>query len=343
MNHGNDSCIDSFEVRYLKRNPVLIGIFTSLGIVILILDSKTALVGMQNGIDLCIRTVIPSLFPFFFFCGLLNNSLIGHSFPFLAPICRILEIPNGSAAILVTAFLGGYPAGAKAVASAQRCGQLSIHTANRMLTFCNNAGPAFLFGMVSGLFPNLSTAFILWGIHIASALMVALLQTGGTAPNDIISEPPQKEPVSAMYSAVTVTAIVCGWVILFRMILEFMEKWFLRMLPTLVQVIVYGFLELSNGCCMLDQISDPNLRFVICSAFLAWGGFCVALQTRSVTEGLSQSAYLKGKIMQTAFSLLLSASVCLGIWVPVGGLLLFLTLLMRKSQKSCGNPMPIGV
>ena len=39
----------------------------ALGMLVLILDSKTALAGAREGIDLCIRTVIPSLFPFFLF------------------------------------------------------------------------------------------------------------------------------------------------------------------------------------------------------------------------------------------------------------------------------------
>ena len=37
----------------------------SLGMLALILDGRTAIEGARQGIGLCLRTVIPSLFPFF--------------------------------------------------------------------------------------------------------------------------------------------------------------------------------------------------------------------------------------------------------------------------------------
>ena len=46
-------------------------ILAALGMIVLILDAKTALSGAREGIDLCMRTVIPALFPFFI-CILLS-------------------------------------------------------------------------------------------------------------------------------------------------------------------------------------------------------------------------------------------------------------------------------
>ena len=53
------------------------GIFSCMGILVLILDGKTALAGAMAGMELCMKTVIPSLFPFLFLCSLLTNSLWG--------------------------------------------------------------------------------------------------------------------------------------------------------------------------------------------------------------------------------------------------------------------------
>ena len=43
----------------------------------LILDGRTAIDGARQGIELCLRTVIPSLFPFFVLSILLTSSLLG--------------------------------------------------------------------------------------------------------------------------------------------------------------------------------------------------------------------------------------------------------------------------
>lgn len=327
----------------MNKKYLLTGCVVSFCILILILDGKTAMTGAQIGVDLCIRTVIPSLFPFFLLSILLTNALSGNSLSFLRPIEMLLGIPEGTESILLTGFLGGYPTGAKSLATAYHSNQIKKEDADRMLSFCSNAGPAFLFGMVSPLFPNRAAAFILWGIHIVSALLVAILHPSSQSTVAISQVKKKLTIAEAMHSSILVMSTVCGWVVVFRVILAFLERWFLWLFPTVVQVVICGILELSNGCCALTGIVDSQLRFVICSGMLAWGGLCVVLQTRSVTNGLSIYAYLKGKLLQTLFSLLISASIVLNIWLPVTALLLFLALLVQKMQKRGSNPSPVGV
>jgi len=327
----------------VNKQHLFTGSFASLGIVCLILDGKTALLGAQTGIDLCIRTVIPSLFPFFLLSVLLTNTLSGSTFPILKPIGRILQIPEGCESILLIGLLGGYPTGAQSISSAYHAGQLNKEYADRMLSFCNNAGPAFLFGMIAPMFSSRITSVILWGIHIASALYVGMIVRGHN-PAPVKFQPEKNTSISsAMRTSITAMATVCGWVILFRIVLSFLEHWFLWMLPTPVQVLMGGILELSNGCCDLGKIQNPELRFVLCSGMLAWGGLCVVMQTHSVTDGLSIGFYLRGKLLQTFFSLILSIAVVLEICFPVVTLMLIFALLIKKQKNSGGNPASIGV
>jgi hypothetical protein len=327
----------------MRRQQRLTALFAAMGMLILILDSKTVLSGMQSGINLCIRTVIPALFPFFLLSILLTSSLSGTNLPLLTPLANLLRIPKGSESILISGFLGGYPVGAQAVSAAYTSGYLSRSAAERMLSFCSNAGPAFLFGMVGHIFSDSTAALWLWIIHIIGAILVALFQP--------VADNSEKAPIpaspitvtDAMQRSIKVMATVCSWVILFRVLLSFLSRWFLWVLPGTVQVIITGLLELSNGCCELARIATPELRFVICSGMLAWGGLCVTMQTASVLQGLSLLSYLKGKILQALLSLLLSAAFVLKIWVPVIAFLLFLCGILRKIQNSSGNPAAAGV
>lgn len=111
-----------------------------------------------------------------------------------------------------------------------------------------------------------------------------------------------------MLSSLSAIGIVCGWVILFRILISFLNQYVFGILPPWIQVAVIGILELSNGCCELMRISDVGLRFVICSSMLAFGGVCVLLQTISVLQGLSIRHYLIGKSIQSIFSLILSTA-----------------------------------
>jgi len=210
----------------MNRKYLLTGITASIGILILILDGKTALTGAQTGIDLCIKTVIPSLFPFILLSVLLTSTISGISLPFLRPLSKFCGMPEGTEAILITGFLGGYPTGAQAVSSAYLSGQIPEEDAHRMLSFCNNAGPAFLFGMVASMFPDRKAAYLLWMIHIVSALLTAALLPKAKPKLTKSVSPKAPSIAGAMRIAIQVMAAVCGWVILFRVIIAFLDKCF---------------------------------------------------------------------------------------------------------------------
>lgn len=317
----------------MQKKKLWTGAAASLGMLVLILDGKTALEGARQGIELCLRTVIPSLFPFFLLSILLTSSFMGSSIPILRPLGKLCGIPKGAESILISGFLGGYPVGAQSIAASFRAGQLQKSDAERMLSFCNNAGPAFLFGMVASMFPRQWMAWALWGIHIASAVLVSLLIPGNVRKAVKPAPVKQTSLTLALRSAITVMATVCGWVVLFRVVIAFLSRWFLWLLPAAAQVAATGLLELSNGCCELLAVTDVQLRFCICAGMLAFGGLCVTMQTFSVTGGLSLRYYFLGKGIQTAFSIALSAAVVYGAWLPVGVLfLLFLLLRQKKSS-----------
>lgn len=291
------------------RNILLTGCMAAMGMLVLILDAKTALAGAEEGLHLCLLTIIPSLFPFFVLSVLLTGSMAGIPSVLFRPLGRLCGIPEGSEILLLTGFLGGYPVGAQGVAQAWRNGQLNRHDAHRMLGFSSNAGPAFIFGIIGTHFSQMYVPWILWGIHILSALMTAYLLPGKSrsnatvSPKDIVSLP------EAMERSLKISAGVCGWIILFRIVIAFCDRWFLWYLPENVQVAFYGALELANGCCRLSQIPDPGTRFMICTALLSFGGLCVTMQTVTATKGLGLGKYLPGKLLQCIISLTIAAGI----------------------------------
>ena len=335
---------------------ILRGSLASLGLLLLILDAKTALFGASEGITLCLQSVIPSLFPFFVLSILLVDSLTGLSIPILRPIGKICRIPSGAEPLLAVGMIGGYPVGAQSISHAYQKGQLSEKTARRMLGFCSNAGPAFLFGMIAAKFPKLWMAWALWGIQILSALLVGILIPGKPERGIHINANKQCSVADALKKSVTVMAGVCGWIVLFRVILSFLSRWFLWLLPEWFQVAITGVLELANGCCELDRIENIGLRFIVCSGILSFGGVCVTMQTSSVIDGLGMGWYLPGKLMQGLISTVLAAILQMLI-LPVGEntyiapiYLFFMTIvliiywiLMNKLEKNSSIPAPVGV
>lgn len=326
----------------MKHKQTLTGMTAFAGILILVLDGKTSLLGAREGIDLCLKTVIPSLFPFLVLSILLTSSLHRADLIVMHPLRILCRLPKGTESILLSGFLGGYPVGAQSVAQAWQDGYLERKDAERMLGFCNNAGPAFLFGMIATAFANRWTPWVLWGIHIASAVLVARLsyQPVVSAPKTV---PQTLSLPQVLHSALRVMATICGWVVFFRVILAFLKQWILWICPAEVQIIITGMLELSNGCCELANISSESLRFIVCSCLLAFGGLCVTMQTNAVTLGLSLRYYLHGKLLQTLFSLIFSFTVVIGIWPLTLLLVLLFLLIPQKTEKSCSIQQVAGV
>ena len=291
------------------KQKIWTGLFASIGMLLMILDTKTAIAGAQEGITLCLMTVIPSLLPFFMLSILLTGSVSGMQSKLLSPISRLCRIPQGSESIFLIGLLGGYPAGAQAVADCFASGQLRKEDARRMLGFCSNAGPSFLFGIVASVFSQRSSPWLLWLIHIFSALAVGMLLPGGSNRSIVLCQRKNVTVPEALTRSVKIMAKVCGWIIIFRVILAFLSRWFLWMLPTQIRVIVFGAMELTVGCTSLSVIPCEGLRFILAAAFLGFGGICITMQTVSVTEKTGCGMYIPGKLLQCLLSVLLAVAV----------------------------------
>lgn len=285
------------------------GMIALLGMFILILDTKTALRGAANGIEICLRTVIPSIFPFLILSIFVNMAFTGIKIPFLTPIQKLCAIPSGAESIFLLGFLGGYPVGAQSIVHTYSSNILSEKDAHRMLGFCSNAGPAFIFGMGSQLFQSVTPLWVLWGIHIFSAILVGALLPNREKSSCRPADDTRATLPNAVENSVKTIAVICGWVIGFRVLIAFLDHWILWILPQTAKIAVIGFLELANGCDYLTKISNDAFRFILFSAFLGFGGICVSFQTVSVTKKLGTGMYFPGKILQCIISFALS-SVC---------------------------------
>ena len=336
----------------MNHRSIHVPITAALCMLVLILDSPTALVGAKDGIEICLQSVIPSLFPFFILSILLTSGLTGQRIPILRPLAALTGIPAGSESILLTGLLGGYPVGAQAVSTAHSVGALTGEEAGRMLIFCNNAGPAFIFGMTSVILPSPGYAWLLWLILILSALLTALLLPGRVSRR--ITLPPSKAPTipQALTAALRVMASVCGWVVLFRVMLAFFQRWFFWLFPAWLQALLTGVLELANGCFALMNVENMGLRFLLGAGMLSFGGLCVWLQSLSVAGDVNMRAYLPGKLLQSTIAITLAL---LGQkWMPVDSrintpmpifvlLVVIFALFFVIRQKSSSIPAKAGV
>ena len=323
-------------------------------LLLLIIDGKTASAGATDGIALCTEVIIPSLFPFFLITSYLNVQLAGIRMPGISRLGKYLHFPAGGEYILLLGLIGGYPVGAKMVADAFKRNELDKRTGTILLGYCNNAGPAFIFGIAGALFTNLYAPICLWVIHMISAILTGLLLPHPAPQTMHMTKITPITLPKALQQSISVCASVCGWVIVFKVILAYMNAYLASLLSNNSLIVISGIFELSNGCIRLSEFKSLPIRFILCSGYLAFGGLCVALQTLSITGALKWGLYLPGKLMQTCVSICLSLlsvqilypdyHIPAKISLSVTGISLCIGAAAKYiAEKSCGNSKCIHV
>ena len=271
----------------------------------LLAQAQTAADAVREGIELCLRAVIPSLFPVFAVSSLLVSLGAAEAAGRLLarPFGRLFRCGGAGCAALLLGLVGGYPVGARTAAALVRQGTLTREEGGRLLTFCNNAGPAFAVGVAGvTVFASARVGAYLYLIHIAAALATGLLlcRRGSTSPSAAVPAPAVTGLAQRLLSAVSDAAAAMGRVcafVVFALVL-------LRLAETATgtwSAPAAGFVELTNG---ILRLTPDRRGFVTAAALLGWGGLSVYGQTAAVTagSGIPLGRYLPAKAVQAALS-----------------------------------------
>ncbi len=307
---------------------ILLGALLSLFAAALLLFPAEASGAARDALVLCLRSVLPSLFPFFVLSSLLVSLGAADVFTHaLRPIMRPLFGLSGAGALsLALGLIGGYPVGARTTVELYRGKTLTKSEAERLLGFCNNAGPGFILGVCGGTALQSARAGVyLCLVHAASAVLCGVLLCRAFPMCDKSRVPERAARSARMERSVprsraaaftgsvrdSFAAVwsVCGFVVIFAVALRFLT---LIMPAGAEDAAWYGALlgavELTSGVLTL---SADRAGFILCSALLGWGGLSVHAQTLSVLENsdLSAKRYFLGKAMQAALSVPLAWGV----------------------------------
>ena len=276
---------------------------------LLLVRSAVAGEAVRRGLALCARSVIPALFPYFVVSGLFTSlgfaEGVGRR---LAPVTEhLFGVGGAGASALFLGLLGGYPVGGRTAGQLYRAGRLEKDEAQRLLAFCNNAGPSFILGVVGlGCFQSLRAGVLLYVIHALSAVLVGVLQKKKGHPRRSAPRPlsPPEKILPAFIRSVQDSAgamvRICGFVV-FALVVQAL----LAELTGITHPAALGFIELTGG---VVRLGSSETDFVWAAALLGWGGLSVHGQTAAVLAGtgLRMDRYFLGKLLQAAVSAVLA-------------------------------------
>ncbi len=307
---------------------------------LLVIFPSESVSAARDGIELCLNIIVPSLFPFFVISSLIVSlGLADRAGRRLSPVMRPLFGVSGAAATaLMLGFIGGYPVGARTAAALFTSGSITKTEAGRLLSFCNNAGPAFILGVVgAGVFGSGRVGLFLYLIHIMSSVTIGILfRNWGKHTPSKDKAFPEKAPrfslkrtpfpaafVDSVKSSFMSTLGICGFVIFFTVVIKllfctgvmsalsglmgsvlsplgFDELWSRRLLT--------GIIELSSGVWSIKGADSFSGSLAMAAFMLGWAGISVHCQTLSVLSGsgLKVKTYMIGKLLHAIISALLA-------------------------------------
>lgn len=258
---------------------------------------------VSEAVQRCLLTVIPSLYAMMIVSALLVRSGITGCMPnFLSRLTRLFFGLDGtSAAIFSMSIFAGYPVGTSMLLSEYESGRLNARRTELLCGLCFGAGPAFIFGCISGKLYSSPTAGMIILISTAVANIIGLLLMSPWLRRDIPEDTAKKKVTltadmltDCMISSGRSMAVICFSVVAFAVISAFFQ---MAGISGSVGKILSGISGMDSGtgsrifAVFLDitnvsglPVNDYSLLPYICGA-TSFGGVCVLFQLSALVRG----------------------------------------------------------
>lgn len=295
------------------------------------LNPKTYMQETLTGLEVFIKNVFPSLFPFFILTKILSglNCIEDFSHLFGSTTRRLFNTSGISAYAFFIAIISGYPVGAKVVYDLYSSQQLSEDEVSRVVSFTSTSGPLFIIGTVGvGMLNSFKCGCIMLICHIIASIINGLIyrkyrlnnkpiavkyKSNFTVPdvNKVISD--------SIYNSVVSIAIVGAYIVIFYMLISLINNlniftpvcFLLNKVGidiNITNACLNGVVEITRGCLDISKLScSLSLKTILCGSIISFGGLSVAFQGFNFLKhcNVKFSFFIKQKITHCLISVIL--------------------------------------
>lgn len=272
---------------------------------------------VMESLNIWVKAIIPSLFPFF----VISDLLITYNFIDYIPkkikryLCQLLNISDSALSVLLLSMLSGFPSNGRNTHNLYNKGKLSREEASYILMYTHFSSPVFILTTCSLIYlGNEKLGIILLLSHYLSNILISILFRNINNPssnNSIIKESKSQNftinLIKSIKSSIDSLLLILGILTVFLIISSLIINILNTNLYT--SAIIRGILEITLG---LKYISNLNItilhKIILFSAILSFGGLSVHMQViaQIIEDKISYKYYLIGRIFQVLFSIILS-------------------------------------
>ena len=257
------------------------------------------------GVNLVVKTIIPTIFPFSVICNLLiSYDGVGLYSKILGPIlCKPLKLSKSSSFPIVASFLSGYPLGCKYCCDLYSLGYIDRKEFERLLNIASNASPMFIIGSIGAtMLGDIRLGFILLIGNYLSSIIVGILTMNNSKTSSNMKELPKNNSnvnfgsalKSALDNGINTTLQVGAFVVLFSIIISIIKnntyisivfyniEEFLNLPKYSIYGLFLGSVEFTNGCKLITTLPlTLPFKLAIISFICSFSGLSVIAQISS--------------------------------------------------------------
>ena len=272
---------------------------------------------VMESLNIWVKAIIPSLFPFF----VISDLLITYNFIDYIPnkikkyICRLLNISDSALSILILSMVSGFSSNGRNTHNLYNKGKISMKEASYILMYTHFSSPVFILTTCSLIYlRSEKLGIILLLSHYLSNIIIGILFRNINNPsldNSTIKEHKSQNftinLIKSIRSSIDSLLLILGILTVFLIISSLIINIIHSNLYT--SAIIRSILEMTLG---LKYIASLNIsmmhKVILFSAILSFGGLSVHMQVMAqiIEDKISCKYYLIGRIFQVLFSIVLS-------------------------------------
>lgn len=285
------------------KNLILIIIFLILE-TYLLLDSKSVIESFNKTLNICIYTLLPTMFASIIFTSMLIELEFEKYIPkkLIIFLSKIFNISGKEVVIFILSILSGYPNNSRMLNGNKNL--------NNLINFTNFINPIFLICTIGNIYLNdMKVAIIIMLCHYLSNIIIGIiLRNDEIVGNENMIINNDKNYLNSYFTILknTTKALfnIFSNILFFSILSSLISNIF--NFNEIINSIILGIVEFSNGTYLVANLNiDIFYKGLIILIIITFGSFSIHMQMISVNEKIKYIRFLKYRILNVFLAIII--------------------------------------
>lgn len=284
-------------------NLILILVFLVLEIYLL-LDSKEVIDSFNKTLNICLYTLLPTMFASIIFTSMLIELEFEKYIPkkIINFFSKLFNISKKEVVIFILSIISGYPNNSRMLKNNQNL--------NNIINFTSFINPIFLICTIGSIYLNdIKISIIIMICHYISNIIVGiLLRTSEINGYEKTNNKDNKSYLNSYFNilrnSISALCNIFSNILFFSILSSLISNIF--NFNEIINSIILGILEFSNGTYLIANLNiDIFYKGLLILIIITFGSFSIHMQMISVNERIKYTRFLKYRIISVFVSVIL--------------------------------------